>query len=66
MQSWLQEVRHLTNDLSHELKKDAIAKAYISDFLESIDKNLKGNVVIHEDGSVIYTQHTFDFDGEKI
>jgi hypothetical protein len=66
LQSWLQEVRHLTNDATHELKKDAIAKAYIKDFIASIDKNLHGNIIIGEDGSVVYTQHTFDFDGEKL
>jgi SAM-dependent methyltransferase len=66
LHSWFQEVRHLTNDVSHEIKKEAIANAFISDFINSIPKNLNGNVVIHEDGSIIYTQHTFDFDGEKI
>jgi hypothetical protein len=27
---------------------------------------LHGNIIIGEDGSVVYTQHTFDFDGEKL
>ena len=36
LQSWLQEVRHLTNDVNHELKKEAVAQAYISDFIDSI------------------------------
>lgn len=65
LQSWLQEVRHLTNDVNHELKKEAVAQAYISDFIDSIDKNLNGNIIIHEDGSIIYTQHTYDYDGVK-
>jgi hypothetical protein len=59
-------VRHLTNDVRHELQKDAIARAYLSDFIDSIDKNLQGSVIINQDGSVVYTQHTFDFYGEKI
>lgn len=66
LHSWLQEVRHVTNDVTHEAKKEAIANAYIDDFIASIPKNLAGNIIIHEDGSIIYTQHTFDFDGKKI
>ena len=54
-----------TNDVNHELKKDAVARGYIAEFIDSIERNLTGNVIIHNDGSVIYTQHTFDFDGQK-
>ena len=36
MHSWLQEVRHLTNDVPHEIKKEAVANSYIEDFIDSI------------------------------
>jgi hypothetical protein len=65
LHSWFQEVRHLTNDINHEIKKEAVANAYIDEFIDSIPKNLNGNVVIRDDESIIYTQHTYDFDGEK-
>lgn len=66
LHSWFQEVRHLTNEIRHEVKKEAVANAYIGDFIDSIPKGLNGNVIINEDGSVVYTQHTFDFDGRKL
>jgi hypothetical protein len=66
LHSWLQEIRHLTNDVPHEIKKEAVANAYICDFIDSIPKNLNGNVIVRDDGSVVYTQHTFEFDGQKL
>jgi ABC-type transport system involved in Fe-S cluster assembly fused permease/ATPase subunit len=48
------EVRHLTNDVSHEIKKEAVANAYIEDFINSIPKGHQGNVIINEDGSITY------------
>lgn len=61
----MQELRHLTKDLSHELKKEAVASAYVSDFIDSMDKSVY-NATIQEDGTVILSHKTVDFDGEKL
>jgi arginine deiminase len=66
LQSWMQEVRHLTNDISHEVRKDAVAKAYVSDLINSIERNLNRNVNIKDDGTVILMHPTCHFDGEKM
>lgn len=67
LQSWLQEVRHLTNDVTHEAKKNAIARAYLNDFVDSIEKKSKeGSVTVNEDGSVVLRHRTVDIDGEKL
>ncbi len=63
-QSWLQEVRHLTSEASHELKKIAIGHAYLSDLFDSIE-NSAGNSVTKEDGEVAQNYYFFDYDGIK-
>jgi hypothetical protein len=49
----MQEVRHLTNDISHEVRKEAVAKAYISDLINRIDRNLDRNLNIKDYGTII-------------
>lgn len=62
----MEEVRHLTKNLSHHAMKEAVARAYVSDLIDSMEKNVEGNAVIKKDGTVILSHKTVDFDGEKL
>lgn len=54
----MEEVRHLTKDLKHEVMREIIAKAYVSDLIDNMQMNAEGSATIREDGTVILSHKT--------
>lgn len=55
------EVRHLTRNQIYDPIKDAIAKTYLSELIESIPYDLACNVRRSHEGSVIFTEHLYHY-----
>lgn len=64
LSSWMQEVRHICSDQRYQIKKDVIANAYVTEFIDSIPISTQGNIV-KRDAKITFTEHVFCYEGVK-
>lgn len=41
-ESWFQEVRHVVDDQKVKVKRNVLAKAYVTEFVENLPKSIEG------------------------
>lgn len=59
-------MRHVIKDVKEEPKREAIIRAYTSDFIHSFPLGMKKTVIKNEDGSVIFCQRFLEYEGTVI